>query len=144
MGRYFRTSLIPSLPGSTIGCIIDLFHCCGKWPLCRSFFPNLEQRFKTKIPITPEFTSLVNGHGKTRAYLHRFQLADDHMCPCKEAQQTSDHIIFECNILEAQRDSIIKTIVCSGGSWPLPKEELRNKYIQTYATFIKSIDFQTL
>ena len=35
MGRYLRTSLIPSLPGFTIGCIIDLFHCCGKWPLCR-------------------------------------------------------------------------------------------------------------
>jgi len=66
------------------------------------------------------------------------------MCPCKEAQQTSDHIIFECNILEAQRGSLIKTIVCSGGSWPLPKNELTNKYIQAFATFVKSTDFQTL
>ena len=39
---------------------------------------------------------------------------------------------------------MIKTIVCSVGSWPPPKEELTNKYIQTFATFIKSIDFQTL
>ena len=99
---------------------------------------------KNKNPVTPEFTVLVTGHGKTRAYLHRFQLADDPMCLCKEAQQTSDHIIFECNILEAQRGSMIKTIVCSGGSWPPSKEELTNKYIQAFATFIKSIDFQTL
>lgn len=116
----------------------------AKGAVCRSFFPNLEQRLKTKIPITPEFTALGTGHGKTRAYLHRFQLADDHICPCKEAQQTSDHIIFECNILEAQRCSMIKTIVCSGGSWPPPKDELTNKYIQTFATFVKSTDFQTL
>jgi len=116
----------------------------AKGAVCQSFFPNLEQMLKTKIPITSEFTALVTGHGKTRAYLHRFQLADDPMSPCKEAQQTSDHIISECNILEAQRGSMIKTIVCSGGSWPPPKDELTYKYIQVFATFVKSIDFQTL
>jgi len=116
----------------------------AKGAVGRSFFPKLEQRFRIKIPIIPEFPGLFTGHGKTRAYLHRFQLADDPMCPCKEAQQISDNIIFECNILEARRGSMIKTIVCSGGSWPPPKEELTNKYIQAFATFIKSIDFQTL
>jgi len=116
----------------------------AKRAVCQSFFPNLEQRLKTKIPITPEFTALVTGHGKTRAYLHRFQLADDLMRPCKETQQTSDHVILECNILEAQRSSMIKTIVCSGGSWPPPKDELTNKYLQAFAPFVKSIDFQTL
>jgi len=34
----------------------------AKGAVCRSFFPNLEQRLKTKIPITPEFTALVTGH----------------------------------------------------------------------------------
>jgi hypothetical protein len=65
-----------------------------KGAVCRSFFPRLEQRLKIKMPITPEFTALVTGHGKTKAYLHRFKLADDPMCPCNEGQQTSDHIIF--------------------------------------------------
>jgi len=113
----------------------------AKGAVCRFFFPNLVQRLKTKIPITPEFTALFTGHGKTRAYLHIFQLADDPMCPCKEAQQTSDHIICECNILEAQRGSMIKTIECSGGSWPSPKDEPTSKNIQTFANFAKSIDF---
>jgi hypothetical protein len=33
----------------------------AKGAVCRSFFPNLEQRLKTKIPRTPEFTALVTG-----------------------------------------------------------------------------------
>jgi len=35
MGRYFCTSLSPSLPGFTIGCIIDIFQICRNCPLCR-------------------------------------------------------------------------------------------------------------
>jgi len=100
----------------------------AKGAVCRSFFPNLEQRLKAKIPITPEFTALVTGHGKTRSYLHRFKLADDPMCPCNEGQQTSDHIIFECNIFEAQRGSMINKIVDSGGSRPPAKDKLTTIY----------------
>jgi hypothetical protein len=54
-----------------------------------------------KIPITPELTAIVTGHRKTKAYLHRFKLTDNPMCPCKEGQQTSEHIIYECKNLEA-------------------------------------------
>ena len=36
----------------------------AKGAVCRSFFPNLEQRLKAKVPLTPEFTALVTGHGK--------------------------------------------------------------------------------
>jgi len=88
----------------------------AKGAVCRSFFPNVVQRLKTKISITPEFTVLITGHGKTRSYLHRFKLADDPMCLCNEGQQTSDHIIFDYNLCEAQRGPMIKKIVDSGGS----------------------------
>jgi len=68
----------------------------AKGAVCRSFFPRLEPRLKMKMPITPEFTELVTGHGKTKSYLYRFKLADDPTCPCNEGQQTSNHKIFEC------------------------------------------------
>ena len=112
--------------------------------VCQSFFPNQVQRLKTKIPITSEFTAFVSGHGKTRSYLHRFKLANDPMCLCNEGQQTSNHIIFECNLFEAQRVSMIKKIVDSRGSWLPTKDELTTKYLQAFSIFVKSIDFQKL
>jgi hypothetical protein len=45
-----------------------------KGAVCHSFFPRLDQRLKMRIPITHEFTALVTGHGKTKSYLHRFNL----------------------------------------------------------------------
>jgi hypothetical protein len=116
----------------------------AKGAVCRTFFPRLEPRLKMKMPITPEFTALVTGHGKTKPYLHRFKLADDPTCPCNEGQQTSDHIIFECDIVEAQRSSLIKHITVSGGSRPPAKDELITKYLKAFLSFVKSIDFQKL
>jgi hypothetical protein len=52
-----------------------------KGTLCRSFFPTVEQRLKLKITMTPEFTAIVSGHGKTKSYLHRFKLIDNPMGP---------------------------------------------------------------
>ena len=77
---------------------------------------------KAKIPRTPEFTALVTGHGKPRSYIHRFKLADYPMCLCNEGEQTSDHIIFDCNLLETQRDLKIRKIVDSGGSRTLKRK----------------------
>ena len=34
-----------------------------------SFFPNVEQRLRLQIPITPEFTAIVSGHGKNKTCL---------------------------------------------------------------------------
>jgi hypothetical protein len=73
-----------------------------KGALCRSFFPLVERRLKMKIPITPEFTATVTGHGKAKSYLHRFKLADNRTCPCNEAAQPPEHIICECRILKQQ------------------------------------------
>jgi hypothetical protein len=51
-----------------------------KGALCQLFFPVVQQRLKMKIPITPEFTAIVTGHGKTKSYLHRFKIADSPTC----------------------------------------------------------------
>ena len=116
----------------------------AKGAVCRSFFPRPEPRLKMKMPITPEFTALVTGHGKTKSYLYRFKLADDPTCPCNEGQQTPDYLIFECNIVEDQRSALIKQVKVSGGSWPPAKDELITKYIKEFLSFVKSIDFQKL
>jgi hypothetical protein len=87
---------------------------------------------------------LITGHGKTKSYLHRFKLMDDPACPCGEEQQTSENIIFERNGFVAQRSSLIKQIMVSGGTWPPANDELITKYLNAFSKFVKSIDFQKL
>jgi hypothetical protein len=115
-----------------------------KGALCRSFFPAIEQRLKMKIPITPEFTALVTGHGKTKSYSHRFKLADNPTCPCNEGAQSPEHIIYECKILEHQRNSLKQHITASGRYWPPANRELAAKYLNAFSRFIKSTDFNNL
>ena len=38
----------------------------------KEFFPNIKDRLKTKINLTPNFAAMITAHGKTRSYLHRF------------------------------------------------------------------------
>ena len=52
------------------------------------------------INLTQNFTVIVTGHGKTRAYLHRFKIIEEPTCPCGTAEQTTDHIIFECEAIK--------------------------------------------
>jgi hypothetical protein len=79
-----------------------------------------EQRLKMKTPITPAFTALVTGQGKTKFYLHRFKLADNPTCTCNEVAQSPEHTIYECKILEHHQISLKQHITASGGYCPLP------------------------
>ena len=40
----------------------------------RQYFPSVRDRLGTTINFTPKLTAVLSGHGKTRAYLHRFNL----------------------------------------------------------------------
>jgi len=115
-----------------------------KGALCRSFFPAVEQRLKLRIPLTPEFTAMVSGHGKTKNYLHRFKLTDNPVCPCNEGEQSVEHLIHTCRILEPRRSSLIQHIMTRGGSWPPTNNELVAKYLNAFSCFVKSIDFSKL
>jgi ribonuclease HI len=43
---------------------------CTKAAKTKWFFPNIQDRVKLNINVNPNFTAIVTGHGKTRAYLH--------------------------------------------------------------------------
>jgi len=103
-----------------------------KAALCRSFFPTVEQRLKLKIPITLEFTAIGSGHWKTKSHLHRFKLIDNPMCPCNggEGDQSSEHLIYKCVILDVQRKTMKNQIKIRGGTWPTTNRDLVAKYLQ--------------
>ena len=96
------------------------------------------------IPITPEFMAMVSGHGMTKTYLHRFNLIDDPVCPCSKGEQTVEHIIYVCRVLEPQRSYMIQHIKTRGGFWLPTNNELVDKYLNTFSQYVKSIDFSKL
>jgi hypothetical protein len=89
----------------------------------KEFFPDVAERLKMKINLTQNFTTIVTGQGKTRAYLHRFKIVEKPTCPCGKEDQTTDHLIFECELLTKERDRLKSTVIQTD-NWPINKKDL--------------------
>ena len=89
------------------------------------------------------FTAIVTGYGKTKAYLHRFKIIEDPTCTCGKAVQTTDHLIFECETLTEER-KMLKTTALQQNNWPINKKELIRKYYKEFVKFISDIPFDNL
>jgi hypothetical protein len=48
------------------------------------------------INLTPKLAAVLSGHGKMRAYFHRFNIREDAACSCGQGDQTMDHLLFQC------------------------------------------------
>jgi hypothetical protein len=85
---------------------------------------------------------VITGHGKLRAYLHRFKITEDPMYPCEMNSQTTDHLIRECTLLSKQRQILKNSITKASGRWPISINELANKYTNLF--YVNSINYETL
>jgi len=83
-------------------------------------FPNIKRRLKKRLKLTPKFTAIVTANGKTKAYLHRFKIIDSPKCPCETGNQTVDHLIYECQRLQKEREALIRSIT-KQDIWPREK-----------------------
>jgi len=106
-------------------------------------FPNVGGSLKIKLNHTQNFTAIVTGHGKTKAYLHRFKIIEDLICNCGKAVQTTDNLIFECETLTKERKRLMTTAL-QKNNWPINKEELIRKYYKEFVKFINHITFDNL
>ena len=114
-----------------------------KAALTKQFYPNITDRLKSKIVITSDFRATVSGHGKTRAYLHRFKLSESAACPCNKGDQTTDLLINQCTILQQQKGRLEKDTF-QHGIWPISKCELITKHLKSFMKFTNSIDYDKL
>jgi len=73
-----------------------------KGAITKTFFPKITDRLKLKINVTPNFTMMVKGHGNIKAYLYRFKTKDRQMCSCKRGEQTIDHTLFDCELVQQE------------------------------------------
>jgi len=96
-----------------------------------------------KINLTPNFAAMVTAHGKTRSYLHRFQVIESPECPCANVNQTVDHLLYDCNKLNNVRDQLIAHI-SKEDNWPIRKSELVNKYLKQVIHFTNSFDHENM
>jgi len=85
-------------------------------------------------------TAVLNGHGMANTNLHQFHLSEDAKCRCENEYQSMDHILFECEELNAQREVLKEQME----TWSARKEDLINKYKKIFYEYIESIDFDNL
>jgi len=60
------------------------------------------------------------------------------MCPCKKGDQTVDHIIFDCTLLEQERDKL-KAVVTRTENLPVSFNKLNIKYYRNFKEYIDKI-----
>jgi hypothetical protein len=64
-------------------------------------------------------------------------------CPCKHGIQTVDHLIYQCNMLKNERETL-KTGVLKVGNCPVSKSELTSRYLKQFIRYINSMDFEKI
>jgi len=116
---------------------------CTNAAITKQFFPNVRDRVKLNISVNPNFTAMVTGHGNTRVYLHRFKIIENAACPCNKGDQTIDHLLNQCTLLQTQRE-LLRNNVLKSGKWSVSKEELTTKHLKSFLIFTKSVDFDQL
>jgi hypothetical protein len=100
---------------------------CTKVAITKQYLPTVQERLNMKIRVTQNIAAMMTGHGKTRAYLHRFKLLENATNACKQGDQTIDHLLYQCTLLDTQRGTLKKNVV-NTGHWPASKQELITKH----------------
>jgi len=109
----------------------------------KEFYPNIKDRLKTKINLTPNFTAMVTARGKTRSYLHRFKIIESPEFPCVNGNQTVDHLLCNCSKLNNEREKLT-AYISKEDSWTVKKNEFVYKYLKQFTNFANCIDYGKL
>jgi hypothetical protein len=56
-----------------------------------------------KISTNQNLTTRLTGHGNIKTYLYRFKLITSPTCSCGKTDQTTDYLLYECELLR-QKD----------------------------------------
>ena len=65
------------------------------------------------------------------------------MCPCKIGEQTTDHILYDSDLVKQERDKP-KAEILQTENWPVSNDTLINKYTKGFNKFVGSIQLENL
>jgi len=116
-------------------------HRTTKGATTKLYFPKVADRLKLKINVTPNLTMMVTGHGNIKSYLYKYKIIDSSMCPCKIGEQTTDHILYDCELVEQERDKL-KAEILRSENWLVSRDTLINKYTKSFKKFVDSIPLE--
>jgi hypothetical protein len=111
--------------------------------ICIHFFPGVKERLNRKLHTTQALTTILTGHGNIKAHLYRFKIIPFPTCPCGKDDQHIDHLIYECELLNPQRE-ILKCSVNKTDKWPTTKYKLINNHYIAFKNFTNQIPFDSL
>jgi hypothetical protein len=60
------------------------------------------------------------------------------MCSCEEGDQTVDHIIYDCKLLEQEKSSL-KVVVIKTEKWSVSRDKLSTKFYRYFKEFTENI-----
>ena len=112
--------------------------------ITKQYFPSVRSRFQSNLKLTPNITAMTTGHGKFGEYFHRFKIVEDPTCVCGKNTQSADHILWECGLLQSNRDEFRRLVLQSGGQWPPNKCDLVRKHLKHFSNFVNNINFDIL
>jgi hypothetical protein len=79
---------------------------------------------------------MVTGHG---SYLYRFKIIESPNCPCGNDNQTTEHLLLECALLQEDRERLIAA-VAKTCNWSINKDTLIKKHFKAFANFTERIN----
>jgi len=139
--KYPKSAVISELKELGLQTWQREWDCSNKGALTKTLSPKVKDRLAKRLQMCLNLSTVITGHGKLRAYLHKFKIIEDRMCPCEMNPQTTDHLIRECTLLSKQRQS---SIMEAGGSWPVSNTELADTYTNIFQKILNSIYLETL
>ena len=104
---------------------------------------SVERRLAVILNLSPKVTTITIGHGNIRSYLQRLKIIGSSECPRKHGIQTADHLIFQCNGLKNERETLKKSVL-KEGSWSASKIELTYRYLKQFIRYINSTYFEKI
>jgi hypothetical protein len=110
----------------------------SKGAITKSFFPKIADRLKLRINTTRNFTAIVSGHGNIQTYLYKYKIIESPKCTCEEGDQSVDHILFDCKLLEHDRGRL-KAVVTRSEKWLVSRDKLNIKFYKYFKEFTNNI-----
>ena len=103
--RIHKSTILRELKELSIKQWQNEWNTTTKGATTKSFFPNLQHRMALKINPTPNFTTIITGHGSINTYIHKFTIGNP-TCPFKKGYQKVDHIIYNCLLHEQEMEKL--------------------------------------